>query len=142
MSFFCTFTELASTFPARGLAINGTAPKHDAYIGIHETVCIQCGKTFSYHPGEHRYVRYTHSREHKLCSWSCCRAWDKERGNKTEKRIKDLEKRLEYLKQQATLAPNERAKDAQGDICDLIIGVEQRLNTAYIKRAKKAVAEL
>ena len=138
MSFFCTFSEIASTFPARGLAVHGNPTNDDVFIGIRETVCKQCGKKFSYTPNEHRYIRHTHKKAYKLCSYSCCRAWDREREEKNEKRIEELEKKLEYLKAQSELPPSKRDSNIV-DVFDHITYVEECLSTAYTKRSKKAV---
>ena len=142
MSFFCTFSEIAGTFPARGLAINGSGPQRDADIGLREAICPQCGNKFSYTPGEHRYVRHKRHMDFKLCSYHCVRAWDKEKGDPLEKRIRDLEARIAFLKEQADLKPEERTdpRIKGQDISRLIERAESRLTTAYGKLAKKVIA--
>ena len=142
MSFFCTFSEIARTFPARGLSINGSGKKIDVFIGIREATCPQCGNSFSYHPGEHRYIRYRNHREYKICSYKCLRAWDQTKPDPIDKQIENLRKRIEFLREQAILSPDKRTVTLSPgtSLSSLIESTELRLNTALNKKAKEMIA--
>ena len=141
MSFFCTFSEIAGSFPARGLTVNGTAPQKDAYIGLREATCPQCGSKFSYTPGCHAYTRriYTGKRERIMhfCRWSCVRRYDADHPSKIDRMIQEKRDRLEFLLAQKELPQSERT--VTGDINRLIDRADVEYNRALTRKIWEAV---
>lgn len=143
MSFYCTFAEIAATFPGRDLAIAGQ-PNQAEWVGIRDAVCPECGKQFAYTPGKHAYVRRAYSKKKNqtkmhFCSWHCLRAWDEKKRNPLETKVEEDRKLLRYLYAQAELPAEERDEDLQGKLLyPMIREAENRLNTALNRIAKGA----
>lgn len=129
-----TLSEIASTFPTRGLKINGNAGSKLRGI-FREDVCPWCGEKFGFYPGSHQYKRKAKSRSLYFDKPSCMRAWDEEHKSGLDRHIDDLKKRLIYLELQGKLPPHDR--EVKGDVYALIERTENRLSSAILKRSAR-----